>query len=489
MKLYIQKLNFFLNFSNISLKLNSNEVKELFINGIDNLKEIEAGDLVNKDESRMVGHFWMRDSKKAPNKAISQFIESEKERLKGFFTTNAFDDLLYIGIGGSALGPQLINGFAGNRSSKKIYFLDNTDSESFQKIVKNIKDFNKLLVVVVSKSGSTQETVNMLKLTEAEFKKRSISISNSFVAITGKGSLLDNYAKDNNFLDTFYIADWLGGRTSIWSSIGLLPLLFLDQNIDEFLNGAKLMDLESRNQAHKNPAFLLALAWYQEGKGKGDKNLVILPYKDKLELLGRYLQQLIMESIGKSEDLNNNTVNQGLTVYGNKGSTDQHAFIQQLRDGRNDFIAHIISSITSKTEFNLEIDQNTKIDDYLKAFSAGTSKALIENDRSVVEIEIQQIDIVSFGALISLFENAVSFYARFININAYHQPGVEAGKKSAKSFLRIKDQLVLDSKTCKDPKALLENYPEDRFLADNALRYLVRSGGINGISLEDILEL
>src|SRR6188768_2090865 len=122
------------------------------------------------------------------------------------------------------------------------------------------------------------------------------------------------------------------------------------------LKGASLCDKATRSKNVKeNPAALLALMWFYSGNGKGEKDMVILPYKDRLELFSRYLQQLIMESIGKEKDLNNNVVNQGIAVYGNKGSTDQHAYIQQLRDGLNNFFATFIEVLEDQNGFPLEV--------------------------------------------------------------------------------------------------------------------------------------
>ena len=132
--------------------------------------------------------------------------------------------------------------------------------------------------------------------------------------------------------------DWVGGRTSETSAVGLLPAALQGFDIDEILRGASVCDDITRvNDVKVNPAAQLALMWYYIGNGKGHKNMVILPYKDRLELFSRYLQQLVMESLGKELDLDGTEVNQGIAVYGNKGSTDQHAYIQQLRDGMNNF--------------------------------------------------------------------------------------------------------------------------------------------------------
>ena len=138
--------------------------------------------------------------------------------------------------------------------------------------------------------------------------------------------------------------DWVGGRTSVMSARGgLLPAALQGMDIDAFLRGAADMDSSTRvTETRQNPAMLLALMWYYATDGQGKKDMVILPYKDRLVLLSKYLQQLVMESLGKERDLDGKVVHQGIAVYGNKGSTDQHAYVQQLREGVANFYATFI---------------------------------------------------------------------------------------------------------------------------------------------------
>jgi len=185
----------------------------------------------------------------------------------------------------------------------------------------------------------------------------------------------------------------------------------------------------------------MALAWHSAGNGNGDKNLVVLPYKDRLELFSKYLQQLIMESIGKELDLSGNKVSQGLSVFGNKGSTDQHSFVQQLRDGRNDFLVTFIEVLKDRTSPSIEVEPSLTSGDFLQGFLLGTRQALTESDRQSITITINQVDAFSIGALIALFERTVGFYAALVGINAYHQPGVEAGKKAASEVVTLKEKI------------------------------------------------
>jgi glucose-6-phosphate isomerase len=195
-------------------------------------------------------------------------------------------------------------------------------------------------------------------------------------------------------------------------------------------------------EVRRNPAALLAFAWYSGCNGKGEKDMVVLPYKDSLLLFSRYLQQLVMESLGKEKDLGGNTVHQGLTVYGNKGSTDQHAFVQQLREGVANFFATFIEVLEDRPGPSLEVDIEVTSGDFLSGFLQGTRQALFENLRDSITVTITRVDARSVGALIALYERAVGFYASLININAYHQPGVEAGKKAAETLLGLQRKVL-----------------------------------------------
>jgi glucose-6-phosphate isomerase len=177
--------------------------------------------------------------------------------------------------------------------------------------------------------------------------------------------------------------------------------------------------------------------WHHATGGCGKKDMVVLPYKDGLQFFPKYLQQLIMESLGKERDFNGLVVHQGISVYGNKGSTDQHAYVQQLREGVNNFFVTFIEVLKDREGRSLMIDGKATSGDYLNAFLQGTRRALSEKDRESVTTTIEKIDARSIGALIALYERAVGFYASLIHVNAYHQPGVEAGKKAAEGVIQL----------------------------------------------------
>ena len=212
-----------------------------------------------------------------------------------------------------------------------------------------------------------------------------------------------------------------------------------------------MMDEWTRaTETRKNPAMMLALSWHFAGGGRGAKDMVVLPYKDRLALFSKYLQQLVMESLGKKLDLDGKEVSQGIAVYGNKGSTDQHAYVQQLRDGVNNFFATFIEVRKARSAPGIEVEPGITAGDYLQGFLRGTRQALFESGRDSVTLSIPEVTPQTVGAIIALYDRAVGFYASLVNINAYHQPGVEAGKKAAAVVLAL--QLKVRASLSKEPR-------------------------------------
>jgi glucose-6-phosphate isomerase len=274
------------------------------------------------------------------------------------------------------------------------------------------------------------------------YEDEGVTFASHAVAITMYGSKLDKQALSERWLARFPMFDWVGGRTSELSAVGLLPAALQGLDIDSMLAGAKACDEVTRSRnTEQNPAALLALMWHHATGGKGLKDMVVLPYKDRLLLFSRYLQQLVMESLGKELDLEGNVVEQGLTVYGNKGSTDQHAYVQQLRDGVNNFFVTFIRVLESGGD-NVEVEPGITAGDYLHGLLLGTREALSAKGRESMMLTIPRVDAFTVGMLIALFERAVGYYASLIGINAYHQPGVEAGKQAAAAILELQKKIA-----------------------------------------------
>jgi len=282
----------------------------------------------------------------------------------------------------------------------------------------------------------------MLEATAA-YTAAGLDFGQHAIAITGEGSKLHQVSKEDNWLDFLPMWDWVGGRTSELAAVGLFPAAIQGLDIDRMLAGAKAMDDVTRStETASNPAALLALMWYFATDAKGAKDMVVLPYKDRLMLFSKYLQQLVMESLGKELDLDGKVVHQGIAVYGNKGSTDQHAYVQQLREGVHNFFATFIEVLKDRDGDSIEVESGTTSGDFLQGFFLGTRDALYDNGRQSITLTIREVTPEAVGQLIALFERAVGLYASLININAYHQPGVEAGKKAAATVLELEQQVI-----------------------------------------------
>jgi glucose-6-phosphate isomerase len=414
---------------------------------------LEQGAIANPDEQRQVGHYWLRTPQLAPDPASAGHIQAEVDRIEAFGREvlsgaiapspgQRFTDVLWIGIGGSGLGPLLmIRALQDPGSGLPFHFFDNVDPDGMRRTLASLGErLRTTLVIVVSKSGGTPEPhIGMLQARRAVEAAGGQWIQQA-VAVTMLGSRLDQEAEQGDWLARFDMFDWVGGRTSITSAVGLLPGVLIGSDIRAFLTGAAAMDAATRDHdLFSNPAALLAASWYQAGGGRGQRDMVVLPYRDRLEVFSRYLQQLVMESLGKKLDRNGQVVHQGLAVYGNKGSTDQHAYVQQLRDGVDNFFVTFIEVLEDPGDIPPLEGENPG--DFLDGFLQGTRSALTEEGRLNLSITLQRLDASSLGALIALFERAVGLYGELVNVNAYHQPGVEAGKKAAAALLDLQARL------------------------------------------------
>ncbi|PSP17502.1 MAG: glucose-6-phosphate isomerase [Cyanobacteria bacterium QS_8_64_29] len=452
---------------------------------------LEGGGIANPDENRMVGHYWLRDPERAPTPELQQQLVQDLERIETFAeriqngtlqppSGERFSDVLSIGIGGSALGPQFVDRALGSIDAPlNLHFIDNTDPAGIDRTLAQLRDhLDRTLVLVISKSGGTPETYNGMVEVQAAYEAQNLDFAARAVAITGEDSKLARQAQAQGWLARFPMYDWVGGRTSEMSAVGLVPAALQGIDIRGMLQGAKTMDAATRQHALKqNPAALLALAWYWATNGRGNKDMVVLPYKDSLALLSRYLQQLVMESLGKEKDLNGNTVHQGIAVYGNKGTTDQHAYVQQLREGVPNFFATFIEVLQDRSGDSVEVEPGVTSGDYLSVLLQATRYALFEKNRESITVTIPAVTPQTVGALIALYDRAVGLYASLININAYHQPGVEAGKKAAASLLSLQSAIVDALKAAAEPLSLVQvaeraGAPEDIEATYKILRHL-----------------
>lgn len=458
------------------------------------MDELEKGAIANPDEKRMVGHYWLRSASRAPTAELRTEIEETLAKVKAFAADvlggkiktekgGKFTQVLVIGIGGSALGPQFVaealsapgsekalrqaDSEGGSHSAPRIphpalksWFLDNTDPAGMSRVLARIGGkLGETLSVVISKSGSTPETRNGMLVARQAYSDAGLEFAKHAVAVTGVGSKLDLAAEGEGWLGRFAMWDWVGGRTSEMSAVGLLPAALAGIDIDAMLKGAGACDaLTRKHEVMKNPAALLAMMWFYATGGRGEKDMVVLPYRDSLLLFSRYLQQLVMESLGKEKDLDGKTVYQGISVYGNKGSTDQHAYVQQLREGVRNFFVTFIEVLEdgASEAARMEVEPGVRCGDYLRGFYMGTRSALHDAGRESMTMTVKRVDAFTVGVLIALYERAVGLYATMVNINAYHQPGVEAGKKAASAVLELQGKVMGELQKSAKPRAAEE---------------------------------
>ncbi|MEA4903169.1 glucose-6-phosphate isomerase [Desulfitobacterium sp.] len=420
------------------------------------IDQLEKGAIANPDENRRVGHYWLRNSEIAPSIEISNAIQENIKNIKVFAEQihsgeictekgERFRNILLIGIGGSCLGPQFVSNALGTNNDQMSFFsIDNTDPDGMDRIFARLEqELDATLCIVISKSGGTLETRNGMLEAKNRYQTHGLSFSKHAVSITQEGSKLYQTSQDEGWIRSFPMWDWVGGRTSVFSSVGLVGLALQGIDIDSLLEGGRLCDIKTREaNTSKNPAALLALMWYKATEGKGGKQMVMLPYKDRLVLFSKYLQQLLMESLGKEKDLEGNIVHQGLTVFGNKGATDQHSYVQQLLEGPDNFFVTFIEVLKDRNLPSPILTDNSTSGDYLQASLLGTRSALSMKGRESITITISDVTPSSIGVLISLFERAVSIYALLVNVNAYHQPAVEMGKTSTGKAIDLKNRVL-----------------------------------------------
>lgn len=398
------------------------------------MQQLEGGTIANPSEGRQVGHYWLRDPDLAPSGGSDiRAMQAQVAKLCEAAPTQ----VLLVGIGGSSLGPELaIDALAADPC--RFVVLDSVDPAGIAATLRKI-DPARTTVIVASKSGRTVETRTGLRAVQAHWAEANRDLSSDAIAITSPGSQLAQLASD--WRAVLPVWDWVGGRTSITSAVGLLPMGLMGIDTQEFLAGAAAMD--SWNRQPDSPAIRLATAWVVHAK----HHCVFQPYADQLRHLGRYLQQLIMESVGKSHTRDGAPIHHGKAVYGNKGSADQHALVQQLRDGPDDILVHFIGVRPAPTSSALLMEAA----DTQFSLLHGTQRALQEVGRPTVGITLSEISPRTLGALIALFERTVGLYAELININAYDQPGVEAGKRAAKDLVldiaRVTQALSLTPQT------------------------------------------
>ncbi len=404
---------------------------------IDAMAALEAGAIANLDERRMVGHYWLRAPELAPSAPIRDELNAARDGVAAFAARvhagevcgadGRFEHVLHVGVGGSATGAQLIcEALAHADDPIAVHFVDNADPDGIDRTLARLDGaLGRTLTSVVSKSGWTPTPLHGMRELESAYRRAGLDFDRHAVATTIADSQLDALARERGWLKRFPMWEWVGGRTSATSAVGLLPAALQGADVGELLAGARAMDCATRERDPcGNPALLLALAWHALGRGRGERDMVLVPYKDRLAGLVRYVQQLVMESLGKRVDRGGAVVQQGLTVYGGRGSCDQHAYFQQLFEGAPDSFVTFVRVEEDRRAAGIEVEPGLTLGDFLFGYAEGTRNALHAAGRASVTIGLRSVRERSLGALIALFERAVGIYAELIDVNAYHQPSV-----------------------------------------------------------------
>lgn len=427
------------------------------------IKDLLTGGLVNTSEHRPALHTALRNLDKSPVLHLGQdvmpAIADVWQRIDGLCNKwVGVTDLIHIGIGGSDFGPRLAVQALAHSTSKtnrsmRVHFAANIDSAELSHILERAQA-NSTKVLIVSKSFSTAETMLNAKTIINWFKAKNLTssqIQNSLFAITSNTKAAESFGIQKENIYPFW--DWVGGRFSVWSAVGLpIALQYGFDIFKQFLSGANAMDQHFASVAiHQNLPCLLALAlFYQQGKHHS-KSYAVVPYAHALELFPFWLQQLDMESNGKSVDRQGNFVKvSSPTVFGSAGTNAQHSYFQLLHQGPEvipvDFITvkAAMSTLPEAQEHHNALLANCLAQAQALAHGKESTDPNLSyaGKRPSNLIMLPKLDAYHLGALLALYEHRALCLGALWNLNSFDQPGVELGKVLARP---IEDALKSDA--------------------------------------------
>ena len=408
--------------------------QELFFK--DDIKNSQIDELFQRVENELnsdkIGYYHLPNNQSKSLKEIETFINSKDLEL--------IKNIVILGVGGSSLGVKAIETMlthSKNRNDKRLIFLENVDPIEIEKKSRDLKLSNSLFILT-SKSGSTIETTSILKYLFGKFKLSCSDekIKENFIFITDENSPLDLWAKTLD-IKTFHIPKNVGGRFSILSPVGLVPLALLGYEIKEILNGA--LDLKRSFFAKKEDQ-ILKKAIYLVANEKNYPINVLFSYSSSLRYFNDWFVQLWAESLGK---IDKNKKRRGLTPIGLIGSLDQHSFLQLIIEGvKNKIVTMIkIKNFQSNLKIpDIKLPNLSKVDfinnhtfqELINAQCDATKKSIIEQDIDLDLIEIDTLNEQSVGYMIYYYELLTSLCGILLEINTYDQPGVEYGKRILK---------------------------------------------------------
>lgn len=444
----------------------------------DAISKYFKGDVINATEGRAVLHTALRAPKDAKvivdGENVIPEVHEVKKKIENFTTAvvsgshkghtgKAITDIVNIGIGGSDLGPAMVvDALQYYKNQLTTHFVSNVDGDHYQEVIKNLNP-ETTLFVIVSKTFTTQETLSNANSIRAWFLKSqpSEAVSKHFVAVSTNIESVKSFGIDEE--NIFPMKDWVGGRFSLWSAVGLSISLALGyKHFESLLDGAHKMDEHFRTaDFNENIPVVSALltVWYNNFfKSESE---AIIPYTQYLNQFATYLQQGIMESNGKSVDRNGNKVNYqtGTLIWGEPGTNSQHAFFQLIHQGTKliptDFIGYVeslygnkdhhnklMSNYFAQTEALMNGKTEAEVLSELKDQSLSQkeiSKLLpfkvFEGNKPTTSLLINKLSPESLGKLIAMYEHKIFVQGIVWNIYSYDQFGVELGKQLAKSIL------------------------------------------------------
>ncbi|NBL65473.1 glucose-6-phosphate isomerase [Flavobacterium sp. NST-5] len=437
-----------------------------------------SGEIINQTENRAVLHTALRAQENAQifvdGKNVMPEVFAVKQKMKGFcdeiisgtrkgFSGKNFTDVVNIGIGGSDLGPAMaVEALAFYQNHLNVHFVSNVDGDHVQEKIKKLNP-ETTLFVIVSKTFTTQETLSNAETIKKWFLETATQqdVAKHFVAVSTNIEKVTDFGIDSE--NIFPMWDWVGGRFSLWSAVGLSIALAVGyDNFDQLLKGAHEMDEHFKNESFdKNIPVTLALLsiWYNNFFGAESEALI--PYTQYLQKLAPYLQQGIMESNGKSVGRDGNPVNYqtGTIIWGEPGTNSQHAFFQLIHQGTKliptDFIGYInslhgnkdhhdklMSNFFAQTEalLNGKTEEQVRAEFSKTSVSSGqadylTPFKIFQGNKPTNTLLIDKLTPESLGSLIALYEHKIFVQGIIWNIFSYDQWGVELGKQLANSIL------------------------------------------------------
>ena len=433
-----------------------------------------GGDLINNTEKRAVLHTALRAPENSvvnvDGKNVMPEVAAVKHKMKQFseeviagkrkgFTGKAFTDVVNIGIGGSDLGPAMVTeALKFYKNHLNVHFISNVDGDHVLETIKHLNP-ETTLIVIVSKTFTTLETLsNALTVKEWFLKAGSEKdIAKHFVAVSTNLQEIDKFGIDPD--NVFPMWDWVGGRFSLWSAVGLSIALSVGyDNFEKLLKGAHAMDEHFRTAPfEKNIPVVLALlsVWYNNFYGA--ESQAIIPYTQYLQRFAAYLQQGIMESNGKQTDRDGNAIpyQTGVIIWGEPGTNSQHAFFQLIHQGTKliptdfigfkhslhgnadhhnklmaNFFAQTEALLKGKTEAEVRKEMGDKVNEALVPFKVFTG------NRPTTSFLIDKLTPESLGSLIAMYEHKIFVEGVIWNIYSYDQWGVELGKQLASKILK-----------------------------------------------------